>query len=91
MKKIVLLAFLLAQVTTTVAQNVVVNSKEKGEKFEHFWSKGVGAGRANEGLRAGWLEQLEKVQTNCGFEFVRFHGIFHDDMFPVFEKDGKYS
>ncbi|GIZ09766.1 hypothetical protein [Flavobacterium sp. UMI-01] len=91
MKKLVLLAFLLAQVTTTVAQNVVVNSKEKGEKFEHFWSKGVGAGRANEGLRAGWLEQLEKVQQDCGFEFVRFHGIFHDDMFPIFEKDGKYS
>ncbi|MBP0903838.1 hypothetical protein ACFSKN_05170 [Mariniflexile gromovii] len=91
MKKVLLLALLLAQVKIGVAQSVSVNSKEKGEKFEHFWSKSVGAGRANEGLRAGWLEQLEKVQENCGFEFVRFHGIFHDDMFPVFEKDGKYT
>ncbi|AWW32781.1 glycoside hydrolase [Echinicola strongylocentroti] len=70
---------------------VSVSSKAAGEKFEHFWSKSVGAGRANEGLRAGWLEQLEKVQQNCGFEYVRFHGIFHDDMFPIFEKDGKYT
>ena len=43
------------------------------------------------GLRAGWLEQLQMVQENCGFEYVRFHGLFHDDMFPVFEKDGKVT
>lgn len=68
-----------------------INSKDKGEPFEHFWSKCVGAGRANEGLRAGWLEQLEKVQENCGFEYVRFHGIFHDDMFPVFETNNEIT
>lgn len=91
MKKILILALILIQVKVGFAQNVSVSSKEKGESFEHLWSKSVGAGRANEGLRAGWLEQLEMVQENCGFEYVRFHGIFHDDMFPVFEKDGKYS
>ncbi|GIZ09733.1 beta-xylosidase [Flavobacterium sp. UMI-01] len=72
------------------AQNdVKINVKEKGEKFDHYWSKMVGAGRANEGLRAGWLEQLEQVQQNCGFEYVRFHGLFHDDMFPVITEKGK--
>lgn len=76
---------------TALSQEININVNQKGEKFEHLWSKSVGAGRANEGLRAGWLEQLEKVQENCGFEFVRFHGIFHDDMFPIFEKDGKYT
>ena len=91
MKRILVLALLLAQVKVGVSQDVSVSSKQKGEQFEHFWSKSVGAGRANEGLRAGWLEQLEKVQQNCGFEYVRFHGIFHDDMFPVFEKNGKYT
>ncbi|GJM34970.1 MAG: beta-xylosidase [Saprospiraceae bacterium] len=72
------------------AQNQIsINANGEGEKFVHFWSKCVGAGRANEGLRAGWLEQLQKVQENCGFETVRFHGLFHDDMFPVFKVDGK--
>jgi xylan 1,4-beta-xylosidase len=68
---------------------VEVNANSEGEKFEHFWSKCVGAGRANEGLRAGWLEQLELVQETCGFEYVRFHGLFHDDMFPIIEVKGK--
>lgn len=70
-------------------EKVTVKSTDKGEKFEHFWSKCVGAGRANEGLRAGWLDQLEKVEKNCGFQYVRFHGLFHDDMFPMFKVDGK--
>ncbi|MEI6865309.1 hypothetical protein [Flavicella sp.] len=70
-------------------KEVKINSTAKGEKIEHLWSKCVGAGRANEGLRAGWLEQLEKVQENCGFEYVRFHGIFHDDMFPILKVKGK--
>ena len=72
-------------------EKVHVKATANGEKFEHFWSKSVGAGRANEGLRAGWLEQLEMVQEDCGFEYVRFHGIFHDDMFPVFVNEGEYS
>ena len=75
---------------TTIAQKTIeIDTDSKGETFEHFWSKCVGAGRANEALRAGWLEQLKLVQENCGFEYVRFHGLFHDDMFPVFEKNGK--
>ena len=46
----------------------------------HHWRADVGAGRANEGLRAGWLDQLKECQQACGFERVRFHGLFHDDM-----------
>ena len=66
-----------------------INTTAPGQSFEHLWSKCVGAGRANEGLRAGWLEQLSLVQKNCGFEYVRFHGLFHDDMCIYFpKKDG---
>lgn len=92
MKKLMIMGLLAiyAQVGYTQAP-IRVNALAEGEKFDHLWSKCVGAGRANEGLRAGWLEQLEMVQENCGFEYVRFHGIFHDDMFPVFEKDGRIT
>ncbi|QWX85675.1 glycoside hydrolase [Cellulophaga sp. HaHaR_3_176] len=75
--------------TLNAQQKITVDVNDNGEHFEHYWSKMVGAGRANEGLRAGWLEQLGQVQENCGFEYVRFHGLFHDDMFPVFEEKGK--
>ncbi|MFI3282674.1 MAG: glycoside hydrolase [Rikenellaceae bacterium] len=73
------------------AQSVDVNTTTCSDRVDHFWSKCVGAGRANEALRAGWLEHMAKVQENCGFEYVRFHGLFHSDMFPVFEKNGKYT
>lgn len=56
-----------------------------GKPLNHFWSECVGAGRANEGLRASWLEQLKLVHDQCGFEYVRFHGLFHSDMFVYHE------
>ncbi|MFI3264465.1 MAG: glycoside hydrolase [Rikenellaceae bacterium] len=73
------------------AQNVEVNTSAQAEVYAPFWSKCVGAGRANEALRAGWLEHMELSQKNCGFEYVRFHGLFHDDMFPIVEFNGKQS
>ncbi|MEU9897009.1 beta-xylosidase [Streptomyces phaeochromogenes] len=52
-----------------------------GEPLHHFWSVCAGAGRAAEGLRASWQEQLRQVAEGCGFRYIRFHGLFHDDMF----------
>ncbi len=46
----------------------------------------VGAGRANEGLRADWQRQLRRVRSECGFRYIRFHGLFCDDM-GVYQED----
>ena len=46
----------------------------------------VGAGRANEGLRADWQRQLRRVRADCGFRYIRFHGLFCDDM-GVYQED----
>lgn len=40
----------------------------------------VGAGRANEGLRADWQAQLATTQKEIGFRYIRFHGLLDDDM-----------
>jgi len=48
----------------------------------------VGAGRANEGLRADWQRQLRQVRADCGFRYIRFHGLFCDDM-GVYREDRK--
>ena len=45
----------------------------------------VGAGRANEGLRADWQRQLRRAHNECGFRYLRFHGLFDDDMGVYFE------
>lgn len=45
----------------------------------------MGAGRAAELLRRDALEHLALVQAACGFEYIRFHGVLHDDMGIYFE------
>ncbi len=70
---------LLASISAVDAQTINL-SKANEVEFEHFWSMGCGAGRANEGLRADWLEHLEQAHKDCGFRYVRMHGLFHDDM-----------
>jgi xylan 1,4-beta-xylosidase len=45
----------------------------------------VGAGRANEGLRADWQRQLKMAHDECGFRYIRFHGLLSDDMGVYFE------
>lgn len=54
-------------------------SKPEGEKITIF-NECIGAGRANEGLRADWQQQLALVQKEIGFKYIRFHGLLHDDM-----------
>ncbi|GAA1331901.1 GH39 family glycosyl hydrolase [Pseudonocardia xinjiangensis] len=54
----------------------------------HIWSECVGAGRANEALRADWQQQFGEAVDACGFRFIRFHGVFHDDMFVYRESYG---
>jgi len=46
----------------------------------------VGAGRANEALRHDFQKQLATVREHCGFRYLRFHGLFHDDM-AVYHED----
>ena len=86
MKKL-FLTFILATTVAFAASAQIIDTRAKGQQYEQFWSKCVGAGRANEGLRAGWLEQLKLVKNDCGFQYVRFHGLFHDDMFVYFPKN----
>jgi xylan 1,4-beta-xylosidase len=46
----------------------------------------VGAGRANEGLRADWQRQLTSIRKECGFTYLRMHGLLSDDM-GVYRED----
>lgn len=84
---------ILAAAVWAICQSMTaqtIDVREKAEPFAHYWSVGVGAGRANEGLRAGWLEHLQTVKEHCGFQYVRMHGLFCDDMFVYFQKpDGR--
>ncbi len=58
-----------------------------GEPLKPFWKKLITAGRAAEGLRDDWRRHLREVQREIGFEYIRFHGIFHDDMMIYHEDE----
>lgn len=58
---------------------------EKG-KLNTMFNECIGAGRANEGLRADWQQQLAYVKKECGFRYIRFHGLFTDDM-GIYKED----
>ena len=48
----------------------------------------IGAGRANEGLRADWQDQLRMARRECGFKYIRMHGLLTDDM-GVYREDAQ--
>jgi xylan 1,4-beta-xylosidase len=56
--------------------------------LRHIWNYCAGAGRANEALRADWQDQFREVVARLGVRHVRFHGLFHDDMFVYRASDG---
>jgi xylan 1,4-beta-xylosidase len=61
-------------------------------KLNNFFNECVGAGRANEGLRADWQRQLRYTKEQLGFRYIRMHGLLHDDMGVYFEdKQGNPS
>jgi xylan 1,4-beta-xylosidase len=54
--------------------------------FNTMFKECIGAGRANEGLRADWQQQLAYVRKECGFKYIRMHGLLTDDM-GVYQED----
>jgi len=56
--------------------------------FNTMFKECVGAGRANEGLRADWQQQLAYVKKTCDFKYIRMHGLLTDDM-AVYKEDRK--
>lgn len=94
MKNIVLFCMLLIISAASVAQstnyNRVINIdfKKSAGPLNSFYKECVGAGRANEGLRADWQQQLAYVKKECGFKYIRMHGLLTDDM-AVYKEDSK--
>jgi xylan 1,4-beta-xylosidase len=65
------------------------SAKGKSTPLLPYWNFCSAAGRANEGLRAGWREHLQVASKWCGFRYLRFHGLLHDDMFVCRRQDGE--
>lgn len=60
-------------------KNIRINT-EIERKFEHYWEMCVGSCHAYTALRDDYRKQLKRVHEELGFSYVRFHGLFNDDM-----------
>jgi len=65
------------------------NFNQGAQPFTPYWRVCVGGGRVAEALRADFQKHLELVQHEMPFQYIRMHGLFHEDMMVYHEKDGR--
>ncbi len=74
---------LLAFFTPTHAQTtqtIVIDPSAPAHPFPHFWEQMFGSERAAVTLRENYRQDLRSTRQITGFQYVRFHAIFHDEM-----------
>ena len=73
-----------------LAEAIEIDAGAPSHAFPHFWEKMFGSGRAILSLRESYRNDLRETRRIAGFEYVRFHAIFHDEAGLYDEdKDGK--
>jgi xylan 1,4-beta-xylosidase len=75
--------------TSLTTRTISADLHQSSGPLNTMFKRCVGAGRANEGLRADWQRQLATARRECGFEYIRFHGLFTDDMGVYRDHNGK--
>src|SRR5262245_7390335 len=61
-------------------ETIIVDLKASSSPFPHFWDQMFGSGRAILALRESYRNDLRDVKKATGFQYVRFHAIFHDEV-----------
>ncbi len=74
------------QTPAPLAETIVVDARAPARPFPHFWERMFGSGRAILSLRDSYRSDLRAVKGITGFEWVRFHAIFHDEV-GVYDED----
>jgi xylan 1,4-beta-xylosidase len=74
--------------STSTDRTIKVDYNKSAGQMNKMFNECIGAGRANEGLRADWQQQLAMVKKECDFKYIRMHGLLTDDM-GVYREDSK--
>lgn len=77
---LLILAFLTGISLAGQERTISLNYNMTTGPMNTMFRECIGAGRANEGLRADWQQQLATVKEDCGFRYIRMHGLLTDDM-----------
>jgi xylan 1,4-beta-xylosidase len=65
--------------TGSLTETIDVDPAAPSQPFPHFWEQMFGSGRAILSLRDDYRRDLREVRQATGFQYVRFHAIFHDE------------
>ncbi|WP_264565808.1 GH39 family glycosyl hydrolase [Flavobacterium sp. N3904] len=79
---------LFGQDSNAKSRIIKVDYNKSAGDMNTMFKECIGAGRANEGLRADWQQQLTMVKKECDFKYIRMHGLLTDDM-AVYREDNK--
>ncbi len=86
MRKIIIAAILIIPLGAQVnppgdsAEILSIDPAANSHPFPHFWERMFGSGRAILSLRDEYRQDLRAVKQITGFDYVRFHAIFHDEV-----------
>jgi len=64
----------------------IVDASSQATPFPHFWEQMFGSGRAVLAMRESYRDDLRTVKAVTDFKYVRFHGIFLDEL-GVYDED----
>lgn len=67
-------------------ESVTIDAAGPAQPFPHFWEHMFGSGRARLSMRESYRNDLRAVKQVTGVEYIRFHGIFLDEM-GVYDED----
>ena len=86
--RLIIISFFWLAGLPLCAQNreIKIDYNKESGRLNTMFKECIGAGRANEGLRADWQQQLAIVKKECGFKYIRMHGLLTDDM-GVYRED----
>ncbi|MGG7622108.1 GH39 family glycosyl hydrolase [Bacillus coreaensis] len=70
-----------------VKKKIPINIKGKTSKLNHTWKNLMTIGKAKEGLYTGVQKQIKRVKKATDFHYLRFHGLFDDEMMVYAEND----
>jgi xylan 1,4-beta-xylosidase len=59
---------------------IEIDPNAPAHPFPHFWEKMFGSERGIVTLRESYRNDLRETKRITGFEYVRFHAIFHDEL-----------
>jgi xylan 1,4-beta-xylosidase len=79
---------LSAQDSASKTEVLVIDAKAPSHPFPHFWEQMFGSGRAILSLRADYRSDLRAVKQITDFDYIRFHGIFNDEV-GIYSEDNQ--